>query len=129
MINGELALTADPLPGDLSRLMAQFVFLEIDCIRVKGRQAVDWGNRILCLSAGRFLFFYTQLHLVCIMLHAGGSPASGAAGGESETYSLSSPGILSFHLAGVRKERNGPSQTGFVPARVQLSLCRGRGPS
>lgn len=34
VINGKLMLTMDPLPGDLRRLMAQFVFLEIDCIRV-----------------------------------------------------------------------------------------------
>lgn len=36
VINGKLTLTMDPLPGDLSRLIAQFVFLEIDCIRVTG---------------------------------------------------------------------------------------------
>lgn len=33
VINGKLTLTIDPLPGDLSRVVAQFVFLEIDCIR------------------------------------------------------------------------------------------------
>lgn len=37
VINGKLTLSMDPLPADLSRVTAQFVFLEIDCIRVKRR--------------------------------------------------------------------------------------------
>lgn len=35
VINGKLTLSMGPLPGDLSRVTAQFVFLEIDCIRAK----------------------------------------------------------------------------------------------
>lgn len=58
VINGKLMLTMDPLPGDLRRLMAQFVFLEIDCIRVDR----FWGGGC------KFSVFMLDISLFCLSL-------------------------------------------------------------
>lgn len=62
VINGKLTLTMDPLPGDLSRLIAQFVFLEIDCIRVKGGASGkgDCENQILQASVHDIFFPFSN---------------------------------------------------------------------